>query len=174
MRIVPIAVANYYINGVSPEQTIKYHHSRKNYPELCLADGGPIEAHGIYDFCKRVKIQGKDTLLSTNYYENEVLPRVEQKMTRYYISNKGRNLVKIMPPRAKATGEFDKRKKDIPNQFECFDIDEYKVIPPRESRIEAGKTITIFNKFEEKDFSEYDVSTDYYLEKVYKIINAIG
>jgi hypothetical protein len=173
MRIVPIAIANYFINGISLKQTIWNHHKRKDYPELCLDNGKPIKAYGIYDFCKRVKIQGKDTLLSTNYKDNELVPNVEQKMTRFYISNEGRNLVKLMPPLDKKKGDMDKYRVKCPDQFELFDIDDYKVLPERESRIEAGETVTMFNRYLEKDFEEYDIKLEYFLEQAEKIINEI-
>ena len=173
MRIVPIAVANYFINGVTPEQTIRHHHVRKNYPELILDGEECLQSYGIYDYCKRVKIQGKDTLVSNKFHENVADEKVEQKMTRYYISNKGVQLIKKMPPLATKKGELDKYQEEYPNQTMLWDIDELKVIPDRRNQVEAGVYTTVFNKYKTKEFSEYNINTSYYIDECYKIINAI-
>lgn len=173
MRIVPLAIANYFINGVTPEQTLKYHHTRTSYPELILDGDKPIQAYGIFDYCKRIKIKGKDRLISNQHHVNVVEERDEQKMTRYYISNEGSQLIKIMPPLKSRKGEMDKYRLDIPNQLELFDIDDYKKIPDRRSEIEAGHLSTVFNKFEKKEFEKYDIKDSYYLEECWKVIHSI-
>jgi len=173
MRIVPLAIANYFINGVTPEQTIRYHHTRTSYPELILDGDEPVQAYGIFDYCKRVKIKGKDRLTSNQYHINIVEEKPEQKMTRYYISNKGSQLIKIMPPLKSRKGEMDKYKIAIPNQLEVFDIDDYKEIPERRNEIEAGELSTVFNKFKKKEFEEYDVKDIYYIDECYKVIDSI-
>ena len=43
-RIIPLALANYYINDIQPEETI-YNHLNKD-DNYSFADN-----HGIYDFC---------------------------------------------------------------------------------------------------------------------------
>lgn len=49
-----------------------------------------------------------------------------------------------------------------------------KLKDDRVIEIEAGGTlVTIFNKFEEKPFKEYDIDYDYYIEECYKIIHKI-
>lgn len=40
--------------------------------------------------------------------------------------------------------------------------------------IEAGPLITIFNKFEEKPFNEYDVNLEYYIDQCYLIVDTIS
>lgn len=40
--------------------------------------------------------------------------------------------------------------------------------------IEAGVLVTIFNKFEEKEFSEYDVNIEYYIDQCYLIVDTIS
>lgn len=76
MKIVPIALKNYFINNIPIEETIKNH---KN----------------IYDFCLRLKINS-----STKAYYNEINKELDNKLlskklnrtTRYYISNDGGSL----------------------------------------------------------------------------------
>lgn len=53
-RIVPIALANYYLNGVSFAQTITEHLNGTKY-SFC-------ENYGIYDFCHGAKMTGKNKL----------------------------------------------------------------------------------------------------------------
>jgi len=75
MRIVPIALKEYYVNGTPIEKTIKEH---KN----------------IYDFCLRQKA-------SKNFHYEGVSANgktVYNKLIRYYLSNKGEKLLKIKNP----------------------------------------------------------------------------
>ena len=95
-------------------------------------------------------------------------------MTRYYISNKGVQLIKKMPPLATKKGELDKYQEEYPNQTMLWDIDELKVIPDRRNQVEAGVYTTVFNKYKAKEFSEYNINTSYYIDECYKIINAIN
>lgn len=76
MRIVPIALKNYFVNGIPIQETIKNH---KN----------------IYDFCLRLKTNS----LSIPYYrylnkEGKIINDKLSRTTRYYISNKGGSLYK--------------------------------------------------------------------------------
>lgn len=48
-----------------------------------------------------------------------------------------------------------------------------KLKEDRRIEIEAGKLVTIFNKYEDKPFEEYHVNYDYYIEEAYKIIHVI-
>jgi hypothetical protein len=52
-------------------------------------------------------------------------------------------------------------------------IDDVKVDIERESNIEAGYKVTIFNKYVKKDMNEYKINYDYYINECYKIINVI-
>ena len=162
---------NNYINVISSK---KNKVKAKNYPELILDGEECLQSYGIYDYCKRVKIQGKDTLVSNKFHENVADEKVEQKMTRYYISNKGVQLIKKMPPLATKKGELDKYQEEYPNQTMLWDIDEFKVIPDRRNQVEAGVYTTVFNKYKTKEFSEYNINTSYYIDECYKIINAIN
>ena len=72
MKIVPIALKNYFINNIPIEETIKNH---KN----------------IYDFCMRLKINSS----SKAFYNiiNETVTQIPlNRTTRYYVSNRGGGL----------------------------------------------------------------------------------
>lgn len=76
MRIVPIALSNYFIKGIPIRETILNHNN-------------------IYDFCLRLKTNSTSTPIFRHFDENknivdDILPRT----TRYYISNFGGILLK--------------------------------------------------------------------------------
>ena len=73
MKIVPIALYEYFINGVPIEQTIKTH---KN----------------IYDFCLRLKINHSSSAFYS-YLENNQIAKLELgRTTRYFVSKTGGGL----------------------------------------------------------------------------------
>ena len=123
--IIPIALHEFFVNGVEPIDTIK---ANKN----------------IFDFCGGVKIKGdwnfwEHVIKDGDYSVNEI-----QHTIRYYMSNGGSKIVK---------------KNNTDN---------------REIQIEAGKWMqSIFINYEEKEFSEYDINYDYYIQKVKKEIEGL-
>ena len=72
MKIVPIALKNYFINDIPIEQTIKNHTN-------------------IYDFCMRLKINSSSKAFY-NIYDDGLKQIPLNRTTRYYISNKGGGL----------------------------------------------------------------------------------
>ena len=73
MKIVPIALKNYFINGIPIEDTIKNH---KN----------------IYDFCLRLKVNSTSSAYSITVKDSDVITTQLNRTTRYYISNIGSGL----------------------------------------------------------------------------------
>jgi hypothetical protein len=73
MKIVPIALKKYFINGIPIEETIKTH---KN----------------IYDFCMRLKINHSSKAFYNTVDENGIKQYPLDRTTRYYVSNKGGGL----------------------------------------------------------------------------------
>ena len=98
----------------------------------------------IYDYCAGVKIKG-DWEFQQVCVKNQELSREKlQKTLRYYISKKGCKIFKV--------NKTDKR----------------------EIQLEAGKWMQeLFNLYEEKIWSEYEIDESYYLDKIYKEINNI-
>ena len=157
MKIVPYALKEYYVNNIPVEETIK----------TCT---------DIFKFCKGAKSKGQNVLELWSYDEyGKIIKEPLQKMNRYYVSSTSdKILMKIMPPLQKLT-ETEKHKKNVnSNQMNIFDlIDDVKVDLERESNIEAGYKVTIFNKYIKKDMSKYEINYDYYINECYKIINVI-
>lgn len=70
MRIVPIAVKNYFVYGIPIKETIKNHTD-------------------IFDFCLRLKTNSKSTPLYRHIVDNKVVDDKLGRTTRYYVSNSG-------------------------------------------------------------------------------------
>ena len=162
-RIVPIALANYYINGVKPIETIYNHFLEDDY-SFC-------KNYGVFDFCLGSKMKGKNKLFARTTNSNSVNDLQLGRVTRYYVSNDGVELIKKLPPsESNYLTETDKHPE---NQMNMFDIiEDVKVDPKdRETSIEAGWKSTVFNKYIDDD---YDLNYSYYINEVNKIINKIN
>ncbi len=179
-RIVPLALANYFINNIEPQETI-YNHLDKveyNLPMDKKAnsnieeDKDNYQCYGIYDFCLGAKMKGDNKLykrvIKGTTIEDLLLPN----MTRYFISNSGNQLIKKLPPLEKNyLTETDKFKnKYDPNQLNIFDeIEDVKIDPEdRETNIEAGWLCTVFNLYKKEN---YDINYNYYINECNKIIS---
>ena len=167
-RIIPLALANYYINNIKPEDTI-YDHLNKD-DDYSFADN-----HGVYDFCLGAKMKGSNKAYSRNIIDNAVIDESLNKMNRYYVSNKGCELIKKLPPLEKNyLTETEKHNiKTGNNQLDIFNfVEDVRVEPEdRESNLEAGWKCTLFNKYKISD--NYDINYDYYIKECNKIINNI-
>jgi hypothetical protein len=167
-RIIPLALANYYINNIEPAETI-YNHLNKD-DNYSFADN-----HGIYDFCLGAKMKGSNKLYSRSIINNAIVDESLNKMNRYYVSNNGCELIKKLPPLEKNyLTETEKYNiKNGYNQLDIFNfIEDVRVEPKdRESNLEAGHKCTLFNRYIESD--NYDINYDYYINEVNKIINNI-
>lgn len=134
MRIVPIALSNYFLKGIPVEETIKNHRD-------------------IYDFCLMLKINSNFIGEMRSLNDSITL----SKTTRYYISNKGYNIVKIDP------------------NIKCGNRDYRNLTKSgfKETGVNVGFVATNFNKFVDLPFDEYDINYKFYIIECNKIINAI-
>jgi hypothetical protein len=165
-RVVPIALANYFINGVDPLGTIDNHLHNTEYSFA--------KNYGIYDFCLGAKMKGSNKLIQRYWSAHDLLEKPLSKMNRYFISNIGVDLVKKLEPLAKnylTSTEKHQMKVDA-NQISIFDIiEDVKIDPsPREENLESGYKCTLFNKY---NVSNYDLNYDYYINECNKIINVL-
>lgn len=160
--IIPQALIAYYAKGIPIEQTVK---SNKD----------------IYDFCKIVKAKG-DTFYETKSWNEFGFEEYnkEGKIVRYFVTQRNRQihknvvLLKKMPPLKTETKTEIYKKQINKNQTDIFDfVDDVKVIPRRESEVESGKCVTIFNRFFEKPFNSYRINYKYYIKKCQKVISQI-
>ena len=125
MRIVPIALKEYFINGVPIDKTIKNHKD-------------------IFDFCLRLKTNSSCTPTFTYLDKETQSPKTIKlaRTTRYYISNTGGVLTKV----------FD---------------------DGRETGVNIGFSVTLFNKYEEKPMEEYNLNYQFYIREANKIKDAV-
>lgn len=165
-RIVPIALANYFINNISVEDTI--------YNHLKGVEYSFAKNYDIYDFCLGAKMKGKNELVQRYWKGYELMEDPLSKMNRYYISNTGIELIKKLPPLEKHfLTETDKYKlKFDDQQLNIFDfIEDVKVdAEDRDENLEAGYKCTLFNKYKEY---KYDLNYDYYIKECYSIIDKL-
>ncbi len=155
-KIVYKALLEYYQNNIPVEKTIK-------------------ECKDIYDFCKmcRAKSGGWFEL---HYFKDDDINRDKlQKLNRYYVSNTQFHLKKLLPPLNQIT-KTEKHKQDVDaNQMNIFDLIEDNTFKEKNriQDIESGYTVQIFNKFEEKEFNDYNINYDYYIDQCNKFLKVI-
>lgn len=169
-RIVPLALANYFINDIPVEETIHSH-------LLDKVDYIFGKTYGIFDFCIGSKMKGNNRLTSRKIVgANYIIEETLNKMNRYYISDSGVELIKILEPLEKNyLTQTDKHRMTIDStQGNIFDIigDETLVNPSdRETNIESGWKCKLFNNFIEE---EYSINYQYYIDDCNKIINSLN
>ena len=129
MRIVPLALSNYFLNNIPISETI-YNHK------------------DIFDFCMLHKSNSNFISFMRNGEDVIKLDRI----TRYYISNKGYELIKI-----KSNGK---------------DLNLFK-FNQGENRINVGYRTTLFNKYIELPIDKYDINYKFYVRECNKIIDII-
>ena len=99
----------------------------------------------ILDYCGGIKAKGDWKFIETCFVKGKRQDTVLQKIVRYYISNKGCKIIKR------------------------------NVTDAREIQIESGRWMqTAMNVFQQKNWSEYDVNDDYYIDNIYKEIENIS
>jgi hypothetical protein len=99
----------------------------------------------ILDYCGGIKAKGDWKFIETCFVKGKRKDTPLQKIVRYYISNKGCKIVKR------------------------------NVTDAREIQIESGRWMqTAMNVFQQKDWLEYDVNDDYYIDNIYKEIENIS
>ena len=170
-RVVAIALANYYIHGVDVSDTIQAHLTGTSYSFA--------ENQGIFDFCHGAKMKGGNKLYAVTHDAFAPDGKIEvplSKVTRYYVSNDGVELIKKLPPTESGyLTKTDKHKLKIdPNQMNIFDVVEDVLVDPddREGNLEAGYKCTVMNEFQDK--ADYNINYDYYINECNKIIEKCG
>jgi hypothetical protein len=97
----------------------------------------------VYDYCVGAKLRGDWYFTKRSLEEGSFIEERLQKLVRYYISNTGCKIIKCNPD-------------------------------GREIQLESGRSLqTIFNKHENKSWSEYNINEQFYLDKIYDEIKKI-
>jgi len=139
-RIIPMALQEFFVNNIPVEKTIK-------------------DCTNIFEFTLGAKSIGKNRLFAINKktLEEKALPKI----TRYYISKNGVQIVKRLPK--------------LQHKQASFQIDIFGVVDEgiRQSKIEANSLQTVYNHHVEKPIDTRDINYNYYIEKCNEIINKI-
>lgn len=155
MKIVPIALKEYFINDIPVEETI-------------------MGCNDILDFCKAANMIGQNVLNARTLNSvGEIVDVPLSKTTRYYVSNEGCQLIKKMPQLASKETKIEELARE--GQMSIFDIvpDVIEDID-RETNIESGYFNRLFNEIRYcNKMSDYDINYNYYLDECYKIIGKI-
>lgn len=126
MRIVPIALKEYFVNGTPIKETICNHTD-------------------IFDFCMRLKTKSDSTGIFVHFdKDNKLINTRLSRTTRYYMSSQ------------KGSGSLIKKYND-----------------GRETGINVGSSCVIFNTYEEKPISDYNIDYSFYIKEANKIKDAI-
>lgn len=123
MKIVPIALKEYFVNGTPIRETILNHNN-------------------IYDFCLRLKTNSKSIPKFLYLEDHKIKEKILDRTTRYYISNGGGNLYK--------------------------DFGEGRV-----SGVNIGYSVTLFNKYIQKEMKDYKINYSFYISECMKIVSVI-
>lgn len=107
MRIVPLALKQYFINNIPIEQTIRNHTD-------------------IFDFCLRLKTNSASTPYFKYIDNGEVISKKLNRTTRYYVSNTGGILLKQFSD-TRASGVNTGYSVTIFNKFIEKPINEYDI-----------------------------------------------
>jgi hypothetical protein len=119
----------------------------------------------------------KGNKLYRRYMENgKLTDEPLQKVNRYYVSKKGDQLIKKLPPLDKSfITATDLHKQHIDKtQISIFDIIKDDIISPkeRETNIEAKHFCTMFNQYFHSN--DYNIDYRYYIGECNKIIKKIN
>ena len=158
--IVKIAAEKYLSEGADPEEFIRKHDNK-------------------YDFMLRTKVSrsSKLVMVGSNGVDHQT-----QNICRYYISTKGMDLVKVMPPLTETKTEEVWVNHELMDEVVISaktDIDKYKkkgytlshtVETPCEYRrfmVESNWKCKVCNDISE---FQWDIDYDYYIERTWKLI----
>ncbi len=159
--VVKKAAEAYLVHNTDPEEFIRNHKD-------------------VYDFQLRTKVPRSSKLIGIRADGSE---QECQNITRYYISEDGVSLVKIMPPLKEFmevtilvdNQTMDKVAVEKEVDIARFTKKGYEIVgkktvksPDRRFEIEAGKLCTVTNNI--KDF-KWNVDYNYYIERTWKLIN---
>lgn len=159
--VVKMAAEKYLVEGIDPEEFIRNHKEK-------------------FDFQLRTKVPRSSKLVMVD--ENGI-DHQTQNICRYYISDRGMEMVKVMPPLEEFKEEqvwtnhelMDSvtisKKPDIAKYQKKGYVFEKMVQTPCEDRrlsIEAGWKCKVTNNI--KDF-DWDINYQYYIERTWKLID---
>lgn len=156
MHIVRQAVSNYFLKHIPVKETI-------------------MNCTNIYDFCKRFKASAGWKAEFHHIVNGEKKIDILSRNVRYFVSIGNGALYKRKVTEKDI--ERDKLNYLFSNNL-LFEDDNFdfpvKKISTQFIGIEAGRSITPFNKYYEKNIKEYRIDYNYYIQEANKLINDIS
>jgi hypothetical protein len=123
MRIVPLAIKDYFVYNIPIKDTIKNNRD-------------------IFNFCMRLKTNSKSTPYFKYLNNGQIEKKKLDRTTRYIVTNSGGTIYK--------------------------DFGDGRI-----SGVNVGYSVSLFNKFEEKNWEDYDINYNFYIAEANKIKNPI-
>ncbi len=148
MKIVPIAVRKYFLEGVPVANTI----------EDCQDIGKFVLGHRAKTGGLRYRDVDGQRLI------DDVLP----KTMRYYVSQTGGAIVKVVKTKVKSDYVISER------QTSLFDVGTESVTTKEKIiKLHVGRRMTMFNRWQDKPFQEYGVDKSFYINEALKMIDSV-
>lgn len=123
-RIVPIAVARYFVSGIPVSDTIKNHLQATEYTDI------GVKAYGTFDFCKKVRSKfsekkgGRASFKLLSLRGNDIVEEELQKVNRYVMVKNGGRLIKYYPDGSESRVEAGSATSIILNRFKDLTEDD--------------------------------------------------
>ncbi len=159
--VIKMAAEKYLVDGVDPEEFIRNHKDK-------------------FDFQLRTKVPRSSKLVEV---DSDGVDNQVQNICRYYVSEKGKELVKVMPPLTPTKTEQVWVNDSLMDEVVISskgDIAKYEkkgyrfarsietICPERRLAIEAGWKCKVTNDMSEFD---WDIDYRYYIERTWKLVN---
>lgn len=128
-RIIAIAVANYFINNISPEETITTHLLKTEYPNIPDDKGKPIVAYGAHDFFSICRAKPSPDKGMAYFYlwsvDNGAVVKTKlQKLNRYYYcKSKSSKIIKVYEDGSSSSLDKDRVGHAMANDLRTSPID---------------------------------------------------
>ena len=152
MKIIRIAVSDYFINNIPIEETIRNHTDILDFcKRLKASSGWKVEYHYVEEFTKKIQYLSKNV--------------------RYFVSKGNGSLYKRKLSTIQEKKEDDIN--DLIQQGMLFNYDDEVRTKEQFIGVEAGQSVTIFNKRYNVPIEEYRIDYQYYIREANKLIQDI-
>lgn len=143
--VVPKAIAAYFFDGIKPEDFITNHTN-------------------IFDFCGFARARGQWQFMKIWSDSNGIYEEPIQKTLRYYVSATGCKVIKRKTQMIPNPNDIDDREEGELSEYE----------KEKNIQVLAGRThVTVFNTYEKKTMTDYNIDYRYYIKEVWKDIHAL-
>lgn len=152
MKVIRIAVADYFIKNIPIQETIQNHTNILDFcKRLKASSGWKVEYHYVEEFEKKIQYLSKNV--------------------RYFVSKGNGSLYKRKLSTIQEKKEDDIN--DLIQQGVLFNYEDEIRTKEQFIGVEAGQSVTIFNKRYDIPIKEYRIDYQYYIREANKLIQDI-